>query len=337
MKRLKKAKNGRLEIKITGRHLARLEHAAHFNKSASIREKATAIFKLAMGWSVTKIAEKGLLFPRHRSIIYIWLKDYMKGGLAAWEQPRQRREKITPEQVDELIETVLGKSPEDFDSDQSRWTLRLIQAKLPFMHVYKSLSGIWYLIQRHLLRWLRSRDQTTTADEKWPVKIRRNRRILGYVRKFRHKAVMLFLDEFSVYRQPLSGNAWAGKGTQPRCKRSRRANSKVRVIGAVNAVDGKLHYDKGSKITVAKICDFLETLRQAYPNKKIYLVLDNWHNVHNNPKTIAKLDELGIVALWQPTYMPQSNPIERLWWHLSEQLLRVHRLSDKFNKLKEKV
>ena len=86
-----------------------------------------------------------------------------------------------------------------------------------------------------------------------------------------------------------------------------------------------------------RLCQFLESLRDQYPNVKIYLVLDNWHNVHRHPITIAKLQELGIIALWQPTYMPQSNPIERLWWHLSEQLLRIHRYSDDWQQLKQRV
>jgi len=86
-----------------------------------------------------------------------------------------------------------------------------------------------------------------------------------------------------------------------------------------------------------KLCEFLHILREAYPHRRIYLVLDNWHNVHNNPKTVAKLEELGIIALWQPLYMPQSNPIERLWWHLSEEILRIHRFSDQWEMLKQRV
>ena len=70
---------------------------------------------------------------------------------------------------------------------------------------------------------------------------------------------------------------------------------------------------------------------------RIYLVLDSWHNVHNHPKTVAKLEELRIIALWQPLYMSQSNPIERLWLRLSEEILRIHRFSDKWDVLKQRV
>jgi transposase len=108
-------------------------------------------------------------------------------------------------------------------------------------------------------------------------------------------------------------------------------------VGAINAVTGELHYESASKITVVKLCGFLAKLRQAYPNRRIYLVLDNWHNVHRHPTTIAKLASLNVIALWQPTYFPQSNPIEQLWWHLTEQILRIHRFSDDWQGLKARV
>lgn len=235
------------------------------------------------------------------------------------------------------MKILIEKSPADFGSDWSRWTLALLKEKVSFLTVYKSLSGIFYLLSSLRLAWIRCRDRVESIDRAIAYKIRRNRRILGYVRTHPQQAVMLFLDEFSVYRQPLRGKAWAKKGTQPHNHRSRKANTRMRLVGAINAATGQLHYERASKITVKKLCQFLSHLRQCYPTRRIYLVLDNWYNVHRHPTTVAQLEKLGIIALWQPLYLPQSNPIEKLWWHLTEQILRIHRMSDNWEALKHRV
>ncbi|MBL4896985.1 MAG: IS630 family transposase [Erythrobacter sp.] len=337
MKRLTKTATGRLKVRLGGRHRDQLLRAAKTHSKPQIRERAAAILKVAGGQSVEQVAESGLLVRRHRSTVYNWISEYFTHGLDIWQQTRQRHAKLSDPQQAELIKILTEKSPADFGSDMTRWTLGLLHEKVDFLSVYKSLSGIFYLLESLRLAWIRCRDVTESIDKSIDYKIRRNRRILGYVRKNPQKAVMLFLDEFSVYRQPLRGKAWAVKGTQPKNHRSRSSNTRQRIVGAINAQNGGLYYESAAKITVKRLCQFLESLRDQYPNVKIYLVLDNWHNVHRHPITIAKLQELGIIALWQPTYMPQSNPIERLWWHLSEQLLRIHRYSDDWQQLKQRV
>ena len=327
MKRLSKLKNGRLKLRLSGRHRQQLERTARTHKKPQVREKAAAVLKVANGQSVSLVAKTGLLTSRHRSAVYEWIDQYFTHGIDAWEQNRERCRKISAEQQEELFEIVTTKSPEYFGADQSRWTLTLLRQKVSFLSVYKSLSGLFYLLSALRLAWIRCRDVVESVNPLKFYKIRRNRRILGYVRKHPDKAVMLFLDEFSIYRQPLKGKAWAQKGTQPKNRRSRSSNTRFRIVGAINAVSGELIFGSGSKITVVKLCEFLETLRETSPNRRIYLVLDNWHNVHNHPKTVAKLEKLGIIALWQPLYMPQSNPIERLWLRLSEEILRIHRFS----------
>jgi len=337
MKRLTKRENGELKLRISGRHREPLEKAARTHKKPQIRERAAAVLKVLSGQSVRQVASSGLLTRRHSSTVYDWIEQYFAHGLSAWEKKRQRKRKLSVEQQRDLIEIVTQKCPKDFGGYQSRWTLALLKERVPFLSVYKSLSGLFYLISSLYLALIRCRDVVFSLDPQRDYKIRRNRRILGYVRKYPEKAVMLFLDEFSLYRQPLRGKGWALKGTQPLNLRSRNSNTRLRIVGSINAVSGELTFYYGSKITVVKLCQFLETLRNSYPNRRIYLVLDNWHNVHRHPKTEAKLKELLIIPLWQPLYMPQSNPIERLWWHLSEKILRIHRLSDDWDALKHRV
>ena len=47
--------------------------------------------------------------------------------------------------------------------------------------------------------------------------------------------------------------------------------------------------------------------------------------------------ETSIVPVFLPTYSPQSNPIELLWEQLNDDILRLHRDSDDWATLKERV
>ena len=52
---------------------------------------------------------------------------------------------------------------------------------------------------------------------------------------------MLFQDESSFYRQPSQGWLWAFMGRkQPRIRYSHRSNIRMRVVGFMDAVKGKV-------------------------------------------------------------------------------------------------
>ena len=105
-----------------------------------------------------------------------------------------------------------------------------------------------------------------------------------------------------------------------------------------HAVTGQLSYQIASAITVKKLCEFLRTLRAEYSHcEKVYLVMDNWHNVHRHEQVLALMEELGIIPLFLPTYSPESNPIEKLWKALTADVLKLHRDSCDWNALKQHV
>ena len=55
MKRLTKSENGRLKLRLAGRHLKQLQRAAHSHPKPHIRERAAAILKVACGQSVRQV------------------------------------------------------------------------------------------------------------------------------------------------------------------------------------------------------------------------------------------------------------------------------------------
>ena len=148
------------------------------------------------------------------------------------------------------------------------------------------------------------------------------------------------VDEFSFYRQPRVSRAWwkMGRREQPPVKRSQKSNTRGRIVGAVNCVKGNITYKIASKITLSTFCTFLNELRAQYPAPvKLYMILDNWPTVHRHDTAIALMNELGIIPVWTPTYTPEANPIERLWWQLSNDILDHHRYSDDWTALKARI
>jgi len=73
----------------------------------------------------------------------------------------------------------------------------------------------------------------------------------------------------------------------------------------------------------------LDDLRRAFRHyKKVHVICDNarFHTIKGSKRVGEYLAEHGdrMVLHYLPVYSPQDNPIERVWWHLHEQITRNH-------------
>jgi transposase len=288
------------------------------------------------------VAQNGLLKERDADTIYSWLKGFSQRGISSLTQKERRKpSRLTAKEKAELRTIIQQKTPMDYGISRFRWSLKTLLSLIPSLSgADKGLSSIWYLLRRMGISSKRGRDFSRSPDVAKRLKIRRIRAYLGYARKNPDRVAFLFLDEFSFYRQPKVGPAWwpIGRRCQPPAMRSCRNDTRGRIVGAINAVSGELSCRIASAITVEVLCDFLLQLREKYSDyAKIYLVLDNWYNVHNHPQTLATMQQLGIIPLFWPTYCPESNPIEKLWQGLKRDILTLHRDSESFPVLKQHV
>jgi transposase len=341
MSRLYK-ENNRLRLVLNKRERKRLRKIRDRTGKPYQRERAAALLKVSDGMSPHAVAKSGLLRERDPDTIYSWVQAFATHGLKSLSHaPRRCKSSLTQDEEAELIFAITEQSPQDFSRHRSRWTLKTLRDALLFLKgLYRSLSGVWYLLQRIGIHYKRSCDVVHCPDPQKAKKIRRLRALLGCARKQEKQVVLLFLDEFSFYRQPLRGRAWwpLGRREQPKARRSRNANTRGRVVAALNAVSGNLIYEIASKINVPCFCAFLHHIKEMYPDAThIYVALDNWLTVHKHPQTLAAFEETGIVPVFLPTYSPQSNPIELLWEQLNKEVLRLHRDSDEWATLKERV
>ncbi len=336
-------KNGRWKLKLSPKERARLSRFLARHPLPYLRERVAAILKVADGKSPHWVALHGLLRPRDPDTVYEWIRRYARAGVSGlFQHPRRiLTERLPVEDCRKVYTTILTQTPEDYGFQASRWTLKLLRQALGCLREhYRSLSGVWYFLQRLRLRVKRGRSTVISSDPAFTRKIRRLRGVLGYCRAHQQRAVVLSVDEFSFYRQPKVSRAWwkMGRREQPPVKRSQHSNTRGRIVGAVNCVTGNVSYKLASKIGVSAFCSFLKELRVQYPSPvKLYLILDNWPTVHKHEKTLALMEELSIIPVWTPTYTPEANPIERLWWQLSEDILAHHRYSDDWQTLKARI
>jgi hypothetical protein len=252
------------------------------------------------------------------------------------------------------------REPAQFGHEQSRWSLARLRASCPWLRL-RTDGGLAQLLRRLRIRYKRGRDYVHSPDPHYEAK-------LAYIAQCRHRAqaepehyVLLYLDEFTYYRQPSVGYDYELQGPhQPLARRSHAQNSGFRIVAALNAVTGQVTYMQRSKITVSTLGAFFGLLRDTYAQvQTIYVVVDNWP-VHFHPDVLAYLQpqtfawppyvpphwtasrqptrtDLPLELLCLPTYASWCNPIEKLWRWLNQEKLHLHRSSEDWAALKDDV
>jgi transposase len=232
----------------------------------------------------------------------------------------------------ELAPTADGPAP-------SRWTLRGIRATFPWLKHY-TLSGVWRLLRRHKLHIRSAQVRQHSPDPEYLAKLERLLECLRDAAAHPHEVVLLFLDEMGYYRWPKEGRSWAAAAPEPAplADRDGPNNKQWRVIGALNALTGRVDYLDAYIIGREKLIRFYRQVVAAYGQvRKLYVVQDNW-SIHSHPEVVAALAEMPqIEVVWLPTYAPWLNPIEKLWRWLREQVLTLHRLAGDWQALRERV
>ena len=228
----------------------------------------------------------------------------------------------------------------------------------------RSLSCVWRVLRRCGLRLKRGRQHVHSPDLHYLEKLADILRAIQAVIHSDGRLVLVFLDEFSFYRQPTLARDWGliGRRHQPLAERSFKSNTCGRIIGGLNATTGQTQTLMASKIGRAQLVKFWQVLRRAYPEAEvIYVVVDNWP-VHFHPDVLAALEPQGTrwalktLASWPtepsprarrlalpiqllplPTYASWCNPIEKLWRWLQQEVLHLHGHAGDWPQLKAKI
>ena len=221
----------------------------------------------------------------------------------------------------------------------SRWTLKTVRASFPWLKD-RSLSGVWRLLQRCELRVRSARVQHYSPDPDYVTKQAHLLTCLRTAAEEPERVALVFLDEMGYHRWPEPTTAWAPRAPSPALETERGGTSQQqwRVIGALNALTGRVDYREKYIVGREQVIGFYRQLAEAYGTvERLYVVQDNW-SIHRHPDVVAALTTLPqLEVVWLPTYAPWLNPIEKLWRWLRQEQLYLHRYASDWATLRQRI
>ncbi|WP_437221979.1 IS630 family transposase [Planctomicrobium sp. SH661] len=308
-------------IHLTAQERKMLLQAYRFGVDVSVSRRAHLVLLRADGLTWQQI--KTVLFCSF-DLISTTLKLFSQGRVAAVLEV-QTPQHFTPAWMMNVLRWVTQHTPRDFGYFRSRWSCETLAHLLAF-ETGQRLSG--ETIRRGLHRlglvWRRPRPVVGPADPEHAEKFQRIQQLLENLSP---QDVAVFQDEVDLNLNPKIGNMWMKKGQQAEVVTPGN-NQKCHVAGSLIWRTGTLlvsrpHWRRNTVQFLAHLDDLRSRLR-GY--RKIHVICDN-AKFHDSRAVKAYLQKWNhrIEVHFLPKYAPQTNPIERVWWHLHETITRNHR------------
>jgi len=142
----------------------------------------------------------------------------------------------------------------------------------------------------------------------------------------------VFMDEVDVNLNPKVGCQWMRRGEQASVE-TPGTNEKRYLAGSIHWRTGRVFLTEGRTKEgrgAALFCRHLDDLRRAFRHFKVIHVICDNAGFHKADKSKAVKDDLKewghrVVLYYLPTYSPDCNPVERVWWRRHEAVTRNHR------------
>lgn len=268
-----------------------------------------------------------LLFCSSRTIDR-WVKRFHAEGVEGLGGHKPGRPfRFAADWVAVVVEWVTEAVPRDFGFLRSRWscgTLALLIRERHGVAVGRETVRRW--LHDGCLVYRRPRPVLGPTDEQREAKLGVLRRLLA---ELPDNETAVFQDEVDINTNPKIGSMWMAKGYQAEIETP--GNNEKRYIsgsihwrtGQVFLTEGRPKQGRDTALFLAHLDDLRSRLRRY---RKIHVICDNAR---------CHTSEAVAVYLWEhreridlhflPAYSPDCNPIERVWWHLHDQVTRNHR------------
>ena len=345
------------------------------NPLPHMREKAAALLKVGDGQRPAQVARSGLLKPHDPDVVRAWITRYEREGLSGLRvrQGRGRKPAFSPHVANEAqaqaeLNELVACDPALHGVESSRWTLKSFLSVLQ-QKGYRVMTtpSVHRFLRRMGIRWIKARYAQRSPDPLYQAKLDYIEEIKKRVKQSQGREILLYLDECNYYRQPTLANTYTRSDqAQEKVKRSFRSDTLSRVLGTLDASNGRVLFFQAPKISVSDHTSFYKRVREAYPDaERIWIVQDN-NPVHFHPNLRVALEEqvspftftlppnwsekpkewaikrfehwkLPIQLVQIPTYAPWCNPIEKLWRKFKQDLIHNHRSIDDLETLRAKA
>ena len=225
-----------------------------------------------------------------------------------------------------LVSWVRTHTPRDFGYCRSRWCCATLALVLFDVHRVKvSVETVRRCLHEQNLVWRRPRPVLGSQDPRRAWRLRKVRELL---RDLPDDEAAVFQDEVDLNLNPDIGCMWMERGEQARVI-TPGDNVKRYLSGSMSWRTGELVVTPGTRRNAELFVAHLEELRRRFRYcRRVHVICDNarFHTAEGSRVVRRYLAAHGdrIVLHYLPTRSPQDNPIERVWWHLHEEITRNH-------------
>jgi transposase len=265
------------------------------------------------------------------STISRWKRRFEADGVdAVFGRPRGRRRAGTHIWASLVVRWVLTLSPTEFRFARSRWSCEA--AAVLLREDYRVRVG-----RETVRRWLRDADLVwrrprPTIRPKDPDREKKLAALRALLRHLPDDETAVFMDEVDVNLNPKVGCQWMRRGQQARVE-TPGTNEKRYLAGSIHWRTGRVIMTEGRRKEgrgAALFCRHLDDLRRAFRHYRVVHVICDNAGFHKPDKSKAVRKYLAewsgrVVLHYLPTYSPDCNPVERVWWRLHEAVTRNHR------------
>jgi putative transposase len=229
-----------------------------------------------------------------------------------------------------LVHWVITKTPSDFGFLRSRWSCAVLALLLRERHgVATSRETVRRLLHRGNLVYRRPRPIPPPNEEQRRVRLAELRKLLEGLP---NDETVVWQDEVEVHTNPKIGRMWMFRGRQatvqtPGTNKKRHLSGSIHWrTGQVFVTEAAPKQGRDSSLFIEHLDDLRRRLRRY---KKVHVICDNagFHTSHEVIEYLWEHEDRIEVHLL-PSYSPDYNPIERVWWHLHEEITRNHRCKD---------
>ena len=286
-----------------------------------ISRRAHIVLLRSEGWTWQQI--QAALFCSS-DLIADTLQRFRTGRLTALLE-EQRSSAPMPAWLEKARQWITSNSPRDFGYFRSRWSCELLANLLAWERgIRLSAETVRRGLKRLGFVWRRPRPVVGPTDPEHPRKLREIQTLLAGLPS---DEVAVFQDEVDVHLNPKIGSMWMQRGEQAEVTTPGN-NRKCHLAGSLVWQTGRLlvsppDWRRNTALFVAHLEDLRQRLRGW---KRIHVICDN-AAFHKSRVVREYLHREGgrIELHYLPAYAPQTNPIERVWWHLHETVTRNHR------------
>jgi putative transposase len=293
-----------------------------------VRLRAHILLLLADGYTWATIA--AVLFTSPDTIAR-WKGRFERGGVEeVLGRPRGRKRSAAWAWAAVVVLWVLTRRPVAFGFARSRWSCEAVAVLLRDDYaVPASRETVRRWLRQAGLVWRRPRPTLRPRDPDRRSKLGALRKLLGSLPE---DETAVFSDEVDINLNPKIGCMWMRQGEQAGVE-TPGTNEKRYLAGSIHWRTGRVLLTEGlpkEGRSAVLFCRHLDDLRRAFRQYRvIHIVCDNarTHKPERSKVVRAYLAEWGgrVVLHYLPTYAPECNPVERVWWRLHEAVTRNHR------------